>query len=136
MKKKIAIALGVLALLAGAMIYNLERAVQEPVTKTPGPVDEGRAKLHAQLVDAKQQESQLEKQAWNSIAQLHQLIDWHQQRIDKLTGNSQAGEILAYDQDAIARLQKRITDLEAQYAAQQQAAALKAAEDAQAEQQQ
>lgn len=118
MIKKIVLALVLLAALAVAISYNVWRADQEPVVSSPGPLELGRQHLHQQLLQAQQQEAQVEKQAWNSPAQLRFLIQAHQQRLAKLAGNSQAGEIVAYDQASIARLQKRIDDLAAQAAAQ------------------
>jgi len=116
--KKLAIVLGVLVLIAGAVGYNLWRASREPIVITPGAYEVGRQKLHAQLEQSQQQEAQIEKQDWDSVTLLHALIGAHQQRIQKLTGNSQATEILAHDSDAIARIEKRIADLEAIRAAQ------------------
>jgi len=121
--KKLAFVLVALVALMMVISYNVWRAAEEPVTSTPGPLEVGRAQLHAQLVDAEQHEGAAEKQAWNSPDTLRALIKWHQDRIAKLTGNSQAAEILAYDQAAIDRLQKRIADLAAQQAAEAQAAA-------------
>jgi predicted ATP-binding protein involved in virulence len=109
--KKIILILGVVAVLAAAMVYNVWHAAQMPVTTPPSLEEQGRQKLHAQLEQSKQNEGQLEKQAWNSIPELRQLIDWHQHRIEQLTGNTQAGEIVAYDRDAIARMEKRIAEL-------------------------
>ncbi len=117
MKKFFAIAVAVLALLASAMIYNVWRGSQEPVTRTPGPLETGRIKLHQQLEEAQKTEAQAEKQNWDSAAVLRVLINGHQQRMEKLKGNTQAGEILAYDQSAIERLEKRIAELAAQEAA-------------------
>lgn len=121
--KKFAIALAALVVLVLVVSYNVWRAAEEPVTSTPGPLEQGRAHLHQQLMDAEQQEGAAEKQAWNSPAKLQTLVKWHQDRIAKLNGNPQAGEILAYDRAAVDRLQKRIADLAAQQAAQAQAAA-------------
>ena len=117
MKRLVAVAVGVMALLASTMIYNVWRGSQEPVTRTPGPLETGRAQLRRQLDDAQKTEALVEKQNWDSAVALRRLIDGHQQRIDKLKGNTQAGEILAYDQAAIERLEKRIADLAAQEAA-------------------
>lgn len=117
MKRIVAIALGVLVLLAAAMMLSVWRASQEPVAHTPGPLEIGRTELRAQLEDAKKIEAQTEQQDWNSTANLRVLIQGHQQRILKLKDNSQAAEIVAYDRDAITRLEKRITELAAQQAA-------------------
>jgi hypothetical protein len=117
MKRVFAIALGILALLASAMIYNVWRASQEPVTRTPGPLETGRVKLHQQLDEARSTEAQVEKQEWDSAAALRGLIKAHEQRLEKLKGNTQAAEILAYDQESIERLEKRVAELAAQQAA-------------------
>lgn len=124
--KKVAIAFGVLvgllAVLVGIVSYGVWSAEQTPIAKTPGAVETGRTKLHAQLEEAKQREAQFEKQDWNSPTALRELIKSHQQRIDQLTGDSQAAEILAYDRDSITRLEKRINDLAEQQSAQPAAA--------------
>ncbi len=113
MRKKIAIAFAVLVVLGIAIAYNVGRAGQEFITATPGALELGRQHLHTQLEQATQDEAQVEKQAWNSPAQLRVLIQAHQHRIEQLSGNSQAGEIVAYDRDAITRLEKRIAGLAA-----------------------
>jgi hypothetical protein len=120
MKKTIVIIVGVLVVLAGIMIYNLAREVHDPVKVTLTPAEAGQLELHTQLEKVKQDESQVEKQNWNAEAQLRNLIKGHEQRIEKLTGNNAAKEILAYDRDSITRLEKRITDLEAQKLAEEQ----------------
>jgi hypothetical protein len=117
MKKFVAIAVAVVALLAWAMIYNVWRGSQEPVTRTPGPLENGRAQLRRQLDEAQKNEALVEKQYWDSAVSLRRIIDGHKRRIDKLKGNTEAGEIIAYDQAAIERLDKRIADLAAQEAA-------------------
>lgn len=117
MKKFVAVAVGILALLASAIIYNVWRGSQEPITRTPGPLETGRAKLHQQLDEAQKTEALVEKQDWDSAVALRRLINGHQQRIDKLKGNAEAGEIVAYDQASIERLEKRIAELAAQEAA-------------------
>jgi hypothetical protein len=122
MKRILVIAIGVLVLLATAMIYNVWRGNQEPVTRTPGPLEMGRTKLHQQLEEAQKAEAQAEQQSWDSAAALRRLIAGHQQRMEKLKGNTQAGEILAYDQQSVDRLEKRITDLAEQEAAKAAAA--------------
>lgn len=116
--KKLAIALAILFFAIGIWAYALLRAGQEQPAPTPGPLQAGRQKLHDQLLDSEQREADIEKQDWNSITLLRGLIDAHQRRIQKLTGNAEAGEIIAHDRDAIARLQKRIDDLAAQQSAQ------------------
>ena|ERR1700694_3612587 len=115
--KKLAIVLGVLAVLAAAMTYNIWNASQQPVKGAPDALETGRQKLHAQLDEAKRTEAEAEKQNWNSATRLRDLIQGHQQRMEKLKGNSQAGEIVAYDRESIARLEKRIADLAAEAAA-------------------
>jgi hypothetical protein len=119
--RTLAIAFGILALLAAAMSYNLWHASRDPVTRTPGALETGRAKLHQQLEEAQRTEAQGEKEAWDSAAALRGLIKGHEQRIEKLKGNTEATEILAYDQESIQRLEKRIADLAAQQAAKAEA---------------
>jgi len=129
--KNIAIAFGVLlAALAAFAGYNVWRAYEKPLTSTPGPLETSRAQLHSQLVQTRQYEGQLEKQAWNSSAQITKLIAWHQHRIEQLNGNSQAGEIVVYDRDSVTRLQNRITELAEQEKARELAAEEKAKEEA------
>jgi hypothetical protein len=117
MKRILAIVLGLFALFAGAMMYGVWRESQEPVSSPPGPLEMGRAQLHAQLEDARKLETQVEQQAWNSSPDLRRLIQGHEQRIEKLKDNPEAKEILAYDRDAVDRLQKRIVELAEQQAA-------------------
>ena len=117
MKRIVAIVVGVLVLLAAAMMLSVWRASQETVAHTPGPLEIGRTQLRAQLDEAKKVESQAEQQDWNSPPDLRALIAGHEQRIEKLKANSQAAEIVAYDHDAITRLEKRITELAEQQAA-------------------
>ena len=114
--KKLAIALGVLILLVAAISLNVWNASQEPVTSTPGQFEIGKQKLRAQLEEARRLEADGEKRAWNSEPQLRALIKGHQRRIEKLDGNTQAAEILAYDRESITRLEKRIADLAEQQA--------------------
>jgi len=113
----VAIAFGILAVLAAAMSYNIWHASKDPVIRTPGAFEAGRAQLHQQLEEAKKTEGEVEKEAWDSSPALRGLIKGHEQRIEKLTGNSEAAEILAYDQGSIERLEKRIAELAAQQAA-------------------
>ncbi len=117
MKRIFAIVLGLLALFAATMMYGVWRESQERVSSTPGPLEMGRAQLHAQLGDARKVETQAEKQDWNSPADLRHLIQGHEQRIEKLKDNIEAQEIVAYDRDAVDRLQKRIAALAEQQAA-------------------
>lgn len=128
--KIVALALVVLAVLAVAVSYTVWRADTAPVTTPPSALDVGAQKLHAQLQETIQHESQIEKQAWNSMDDLVKLIQWHQQRIQKLTGNPQAGEILAYDRNSIARIQARINELAAEEKAKEEAAIEQAKEEA------
>ena len=111
--KKLAIGLGIIIAVILFVGYNVWRANEEPVTSPPTLVELGRGQLHAQLQSAAAREAEIEKQDWNSISLLRQLIQSHQHRIEQLAGNSQAGEIIAHDKDAIARLEKRIADLTA-----------------------
>jgi len=69
MKRIVLITFGFLTLLAVAMVYTVSRASQEPVTHTPGPLETGRAQLHAQLEEAKKTEGQAEQQGWKSPEQ-------------------------------------------------------------------
>lgn len=116
--KRIGIALALFVALIIAVGYNVWRANQEPVTTPPSLVEVGRQQLHAQLEQAQRTEAQIEKQDWDSPLLLEEVIKAHQQRIDKLKDNSQAGEILAHDREAIDRLQKRIAELHAKAEAQ------------------
>lgn len=125
-----ALALVVLAVLAVAVGYTVWRADTAPVTTPPSAMQVGGQKLHAQLENTIQHESQIEKQAWGSVDELVKLIAWHQQRIQKLTGNPQAGEILAYDRDSITRIQARINQLMVEEKAKEEAAAEQAKEEA------
>ena len=107
-------ALGLLVLLAAAFVsYGVWRAMAEPVYATPDAYEVGRAQLHSQLETAKKREAEFERQDWNSIIQLQGLIASHKHRMEKLAGNTQAAEILAYDHDSVTRLEARIADLEA-----------------------
>jgi hypothetical protein len=117
MKRILAIVLGLLALFAATITYGVWRESQEPVSSTPGPLATGRAQLHSQLEDAKKLETEVEKQDWNSPADLRRLIQGHKQRVEKLKDNAEAKEIVAYDRDAVDRLQKRIAALAEQQAA-------------------
>ena len=53
MRRVVLIGFGVVALLAVAMMVSVWHANQEPVTRTPGPLDMGRAQLHEKLAEAK-----------------------------------------------------------------------------------
>lgn len=118
--RKFAIALCVVVVLVILGSYNVWRATEEPVISKPTLLQIGRAQLHAQLVAAEDREEKIETQDWNSADKLRALVKAHEDRIQKLAGNGQAVEILAYDRAAIDRLQKRIAELEAQQAAQPQ----------------
>ena len=63
------------------------------------------------------------------------LIQGHQQRIDRLKDNQEAAEIVAYDRDAVDRLEKRIAQIAEEEAAKAEAAeaAAKAAKQAEPE---
>ena len=117
---KVAIALGVLVVLLIVGSYNVWRATEEPVLSKPTLLQIGRAQLHAQLLAAEDRESRIEKQDWNTTEKLRALVKAHQDRIEKLQGNPQAAEILAYDRGSVDRLQKRIADLETQQTSQPQ----------------
>jgi hypothetical protein len=116
--KILAIAVGLLAILAAILGYNVWRAENDPVTTIPGPLQTAQAQLDSQLHEAESREPEIEKQYWDSPKQLRILINSHQQRIQQLTGNTQAGAILAHDREAVARLEKRIAELEAERLAQ------------------
>ena len=131
MKRTMALVLGVLALLGGFWAYNVWRGETDTIVRPPSVVEQGRAALHNQLVQAELREAQIEKLYWNAPEKIEVLIQSHQQRIEKLAGNPAGGEIIAHDNVAIARLQKRIADIEVQRQA--EAAAREAAAEAQAE---
>jgi hypothetical protein len=117
--KLLLLILGSLVLLAVAVIsYNVWHALSEPIVAHPGAYELGRQQLHDQLEAAKKREAQFEQQDWNNMTLLHNLILSHQQRIDKLAGNKEAGEIVAYDHDAMTRIQARINELDAKQRAQ------------------
>ena len=133
MKRIFLISFGVVFLLAIAMMYSVWRGSQEPVTHTPGPLENGRTQLYSQLEQAKKTEGQAEQQNWNSPERLRGLIDGHQQRVEKLKDNKEAAEIVAYDRAAIDRLEKRIAQIaeaEAAKAEAEKEAAKHAAEEA------
>ena len=116
--KKFGIAVVLLLVLIAFAGWNVWHAVYEPVTSKPSLVEEGRQQLHAQLEQAKTREAEIEKQDWDTVSLLRELIQAHQHRIDQLKDNSQASEIVANDREAIARIEKRIADLQAEQAAQ------------------
>jgi hypothetical protein len=122
MRRIILISTAVAALLAVAMMVTVWHASQEPVAHTPGPLETGRAQLHGKLAEAKKTEGQAEQQAWNSPAQLRALIQGHEQRIEKLKDNKEAADIVAYDRDAVDRLEKRIAQIAEEQAAKAEAA--------------
>jgi sRNA-binding protein len=133
MRRVVFVALGfVAALLIGIMAYNVWRAETTPITKTPDVVEQGRIDLHNRLAQAEQREAEIEKTYWDSPEKLRILIQSHQKRIDQLKGNIAGGEIVAHDQDAIARLEKRIADIAAQQEAEAKAKAEQAKAEAQA----
>ncbi len=105
--------LGFVVLLVAVISYNVWHAFSGPIVATPGAYELGRDRLHAQLEEAKKREAQFEQQDWNNMTLLHNLILAHQQRIDKLTGNNEAAEIVAYDRESMVRIQKRINELDA-----------------------
>lgn len=122
MKKVVIGLLALVAIFVGIMAYNVWRAETAAVVKTPGIVEQGREDLHADLLKQEQREAQNEKLYCDSPAQLRLLIKSHQERIDQLKGNSAGEEIVTHDKDAIARLEKRIADIEVQQEAQAKAA--------------
>jgi hypothetical protein len=111
--KKLTIAIAIFAALILFVTYNVWRASEEPVTSPPTLVQLGAQQLHTQLQQAQARETAIEQQDWNSIPLLRGLIQAHQHRLEQLSGNKQAGEIIAHDKEAIARLEKRIADLTA-----------------------
>jgi flagellar basal body-associated protein FliL len=122
MRKIVAISIGVVVLLAGAMFYNVWHAAQDPVTRTPGPLETWRAQLHGQFEAAKKTEEKAEQQAWNSPEQLRAMIQGHEQRIERLKDNKEAAEIVAYDHEAVDRLEKRLAQIAEEEAAKAEAA--------------
>jgi hypothetical protein len=104
------------------MVYSVWRESQDPVTRTPGPLETGRMELHAQLEQSKKTESEAETQNWNSSEKLRALIEGHRQRMERLKDNKEAAEIVAYDRDAIDRMEKRIAQIAEQEAAKAEAA--------------
>jgi TolA-binding protein len=112
--KLVALTLLALVALAGVIAWTVWRADTAPVTAPLTAVQDGQQHLHAQLQETIQHENEVEKNIWNSMDQLVKLIQWHQRRIDRLSGNSEAAEILAYDRDSITRIQSRINQLAAQ----------------------
>lgn len=122
MKRVVAITCGTLVLFAAGLMYSVWRASQEPVTHTPGPVEAGRVQLHAQFENAKKTEAAAEKQDWDSPEKLHAMIQGHEQRIEKLKDNKEAAEIVAYDRDAVDRLEKRIAQISEEETAKAEAA--------------
>lgn len=135
--KKIFFAFGATAVVLGITVwivvaYSVWYANTKPVVHAPGAVEEGATALHAQLLQSEQREGEIEKQYWNAPGKLQILIDAHKQRMAKLDGNPTGGEILVHDQQAIARLGKRISDLYVQekaHEAAMAAAAERAAEE-------
>jgi peptidoglycan hydrolase CwlO-like protein len=121
--KKLLLAAALVVVVIVAIGINLSRASQEPLVTAPDLLQAGRQKLHAQLVQSEQHEAEFEKQDWHSIPLLHDLVAAHQKRIAELSGNGEAGEIIAHDNEAIARLQKRIDELAAMEAEKARAAA-------------
>lgn len=116
--KLLLLILGFLILLVAIISFNVWRSLSEPIVTAPNAYELGRQHLHEQLEATKKREAQFEQQDWNYITPLHNLILAHQQRIDKLTGNKEAAEIIAYDHEAMIRLQKRINELDAKERAQ------------------
>ncbi|HEX8813009.1 MAG TPA: hypothetical protein VF742_13550 [Terracidiphilus sp.] len=128
--KIVVLILFALAALAGGIAWTVWRADTAPVTTPLSAVQLGQQQLHAQLEHTIQHETDIEHQAWNSMDSLVKLIQWHQRRIDRLSGNPQATEVLAYDHESIVRIQTRINELDAQEKAKELAAIEQAKEDA------
>lgn len=128
MRRVFLIGIGVVALLAFALMYSVWRETREPVAGTPGPLESGRAQLRGQLEEAKKTEGDAERQAWDSPSRLRVLIQGHQERIDRLKDNPEAAGIVTYDRDAVDRLEKRIAQIAEEEAA--KAAAAKEAPEA------
>ena len=118
MKLLLLIVFGLLVLLAAVITFNVWHALSEPIVTAPTAYEIGRQRLHDQLEAVKKREAVFEQQDWNYITPLHNLILAHQQRIAKLTGNKEAAEIVAYDHEAIARIQARINEIDAKERAQ------------------
>jgi hypothetical protein len=131
-KRAVFIIFGTLVLLTVGLMYSVWRESQAPINRTPGPLENGRTQLHTQLEEAKKTEGAAEKQNWDSPEHLRAFIEGHQQRIEKLKDNKEAAEIVAYDRDAIDRLEKRIAQIADEEAAKAEAAKEAAKEAAQA----
>jgi hypothetical protein len=134
--KKLTIAIAIFAALILFVTYNVWRASEEPVTSPPTLVQLGAQQLHTQLQQAQARETAIEQQDWNSIPLLRGLIQAHEHRLEQLSGNKQAGEIIAHDKEAIERLEKRIADLTAAAAAQRADGASSTPQDQQSGQEQ
>jgi hypothetical protein len=123
----------ILILLAGVVVLsltavgvvglNIWASEHKTLVHQPGAVDEGRANLHGELVQAGNREAEIEKLEWNSPVQLQGLIESHKQRITEMGDNPEGKELVAHDQQAIDRLSKRITEIyvEREAAAERQA---------------
>jgi Trk K+ transport system NAD-binding subunit len=125
-----AIVLFGLAAIVGIIAWSVWRADTVAVAAPPSAVQQGQQQLHAQLQETIQHESEIEKQAWNSMDAMVKLLRWHQQRIERLTGNPQATEVVRYDRESVTRLQARINQLDEEQKVRDLAAAEKAKEDA------
>jgi hypothetical protein len=132
MKAIVFLAFMICLVLGGIALYNAWWAEANPVAIAPGLVEQGRLDLHAKLVQGEQREAEIEKTYWHSAEKLQILIKSHRRRIEELNGNRASAEIVAHDKDAIARLEKRIAEIEAEWAAKEEAAAEKAKAEAQA----
>jgi hypothetical protein len=128
--KIVGLILFALAAVAGIVAWTVWRADTVPVNTPLSAVQQGQQQLHAQLEHTIQHETEIEHQAWNSMDSLVKLIQWHQRRIDRLSGNPQATEVLAYDHDSIVRIQTRINELAVEEKAKELAAIEQAKEDA------
>jgi hypothetical protein len=118
------LAIGLFAITFSVIVgYNVWYAESHPPVPAPGAVEQGRTALHLQLYQTGQREAEIEKLYWSEPEKLQILIQSHRQRIDNLAGNTASSEIAAHDQQAIARLQQRITEIAAQRQAQAEAEA-------------
>lgn len=127
-----------LTVAAGAttLAWNIWYAQSHTPSAEPGAVERGRQALAAQLADSVKREAEIEKLYWNQPEKLEVLLQSHQQRQEKLEGNTAAGELLAHDKQAIERLQQRIAAIQAAREAQAEAEAEAAKEAALEERQQ
>jgi hypothetical protein len=108
---------------ATTLAWNIWYAENHTPWTPPDAVEQGRLALAAQLSDSVKREAEIEKIYWDQPGKLEILIAAHQQREDKLAGNSAAYAIVAHDKDAIEKLRQRIAAIEATREAQAEAEA-------------